>query len=62
MIRAEGADPDRFKRILGLTWTHARPRRGVRTVDLEEQHHQGEIEDEEDNSTVLDNIKKSESH
>jgi hypothetical protein len=62
MIRAEGADPDQFKRILGLTWAHARPRRGVRTVDIEEEQHRVEIEDEEDNSTVLENIKKSEQH
>lgn len=60
MIRAEGADPARFKRILGLTWAHAKPRRGVRTVDLEEEYHKVEADDEEDNSTVLDNIKKSE--
>lgn len=59
MIRAEGADPERFKRILALTWAHAKPRRGVRTVDLEEEYHKGE-DDDEDNSTVLDNIKKSE--
>ena len=59
MIRAEGADPARFKRILGLTWAHAKPRRGARTVDLEEEYHKVDGEEEEDNSTVLDNIKKS---
>lgn len=61
MIRAEGANPDRFKRILGLTWAHPKPRRGTRTVDLEEEQHKVEVEEEEDNSTVLDNIKRSES-
>jgi hypothetical protein len=62
MVKAEGADPNRFKRVLGLTWAHSRPRRNVRTVDLEvgEYAKAVEAEEEEDNSTVLANVKRSE--
>lgn len=63
MIKAEGADPARFKRILGLTWAHTRPRRNVRTVDIEEEYaraHVNEADEEEDMGTVLDNFKRSE--
>lgn len=60
MMRAEGADPARFRRILGLTWAHSKPRRSVRTVDLEEEFQKSvEAEEEEDNSTVLENVKRS---
>lgn len=61
MIKAEGADPARFKRILGLTWAHTRPRRNVRTVDIEEEHARAaEIDEDEDTSTVLENVRRSE--
>lgn len=62
MIRAEGVDPNRFKRMLGLTWAHSRPRRTVRTVDLEEEYARN-AEDcgDDDMSTVLANVKRSES-
>lgn len=61
MIRAEGADPARFKRLLGLTWAHARSRRSVRTVDIEEQYAHDQQADDGDMSTVLANVKRSES-
>lgn len=61
MIKAEGADRARFKRILGLTWAHTRPRRNVRTVDLEGDYAKtAEADEYEDTSTVLDNVKRSE--
>ena len=61
MIKAEGADPARFKRILGLTWAHTKPRRTVRTVDIEEEHSRTANADEgedQDRSTVIDNVRK----
>ena len=64
MIKAEGADPERFKRILGLTWAHTKPRRTVRTVDIEEEHSRVAVEgngEDADRSTVLENVRKSES-
>lgn len=61
MIRAEGIDGNRFKRLLGLTWAHSRPRRSVRTVDLEEEYARtAEQDDNDDMSTVLANVKRSE--
>ena len=59
MIRAEGADPSRFKRLLGLTWAHTKSRRPVRTVDIEEEHSRVEDAGKGDKSTVLDNIRMS---
>ncbi|KAL7421042.1 hypothetical protein Q5752_003926 [Cryptotrichosporon argae] len=57
-IRAANVDPARFKRLLGLTWAHAKPRRSVRSVDLEEAHARA-AEDEGDMSTVLANVKRT---
>ncbi|BEJ15520.1 hypothetical protein CspHIS471_0501250 [Cutaneotrichosporon sp. HIS471] len=59
MIRAEGADPARFKRLLGLTWAHARSRRSVRTVDIEEQYAHDQQADDDNVSTVLANVKRT---
>ncbi|WOO78541.1 uncharacterized protein LOC62_02G002088 [Vanrija pseudolonga] len=60
MIRAEGIDGNRFKRLLGLTWAHSRPRRSVRTVDLEEEYARtAEQDDNDDMSTVLANVKRT---
>ncbi|ORX39265.1 hypothetical protein BD324DRAFT_619074 [Kockovaella imperatae] len=53
MIRAQGADEKRFKRVLSLIWAHAKPRRSVKTVDLEEEYAK---EDRSDHSTVLANV------
>lgn len=79
MITAAGADPGRFKRLLGLTvslrvfmgpsklthascqWAHSKPRRTKGTVDIEEEYAKNVEHDvEEDMSTVLANVKKSE--
>lgn len=61
MIRADGVDRSRFKRVLGLTWAHSRPRRTVRTVDLEEEYARTADPGEDDEmSTVLANVKRSE--
>lgn len=44
-------------------WAHSKPRRSVRTVDLEEEwSKQADENDEDDMSTVLANVKRSESH
>lgn len=61
MIRADGVDLNRFKRLLGLTWAHSRPRRTVRTVDLEGEYARAEApnEDDGDMSTVLANVKRT---
>lgn len=59
MIRAEGADPARFKRILGLTWAHTKARRNVRTVDLEEEAAKNADDEDVSRDTVLANIKRS---
>ncbi|EIW65798.1 hypothetical protein TREMEDRAFT_46041 [Tremella mesenterica DSM 1558] len=60
MIRADGAEPSRFKRLLGLVWAHSKPRRNVRTVDLEEEWQKTtEGEDDNDLSTVLANVRKT---
>jgi hypothetical protein len=63
MIKAQGADTLRYKRILGLTWAHTKPRRPVRTVDIEEEHSRAAEQDagEGDKSTVLDNVRMSKS-
>ena len=45
---------------LTLQWAHSRPRRSVRTVDLEEEWHKApEADDDDDLSTVIPNVKKS---
>jgi hypothetical protein len=42
-------------------WSHAKPRRNVRTVDIEEDWQRPcDAEDDDDMSTVLDNVKRSE--
>ncbi|WWC72872.1 uncharacterized protein I206_106836 [Kwoniella pini CBS 10737] len=58
MIRADGLDPNRFRRLLSLIWSHSKPRRSVRTVDLEEDWVRPEGNDD-DLSTVLANVKKT---
>jgi hypothetical protein len=73
MIRAEGADPNRFKRLLGLVvsashpiriklikkWAHSKSRRGTRTVDIEEEWQKSGDGQADDMSTVLENVKRS---
>ncbi|WVN87967.1 uncharacterized protein L203_103164 [Cryptococcus depauperatus CBS 7841] len=60
MIRADGIDQTRFKRLISLIWAHSKPRRSVRTVDLEEEwSKQADENDKEDMSTVLDNVKRT---
>ncbi|ORY33018.1 hypothetical protein BCR39DRAFT_504009 [Naematelia encephala] len=60
MIKGEDADPERFKRLLGLTWAHSRPRRNVRSVDLEEEYAKTvEADDDPDMNTVLANVKRT---
>ncbi|OXG78541.1 hypothetical protein C348_04325 [Cryptococcus neoformans Gb118] len=60
MIRADGLNPLRFKRLLSLIWAHSKPRRSVRTVDLEEEwSKQADENDEDDMSTVLANVKRT---
>ncbi|WVQ81405.1 hypothetical protein IAT38_003529 [Cryptococcus sp. DSM 104549] len=61
MIRADGLDPNRFKRLLALIWAHAKPRRSARSaVDLEEEYAKHAEENEDgDMSTVLANVKKT---
>ncbi|WRT69293.1 uncharacterized protein IL334_006277 [Kwoniella shivajii] len=58
MIKANGLDPNRFKRLLSLIWSHSKPRRSVRTVDLEEGWSRPEDNDD-DLSTVLAHVKKT---
>ena len=76
MIKAEGADPSRFKRclclIVGLAmrqnkpwlireqWTHSQPRKSIKTVDLEEEHAKFN-EDRSGSGTVLPNVSHSKS-
>jgi hypothetical protein len=61
MIRADSVDRNRFKRLLGLTWAHSRPRRTVRTVDIEEEYARNvDNGDDDEMSTVLANVKRSE--
>jgi hypothetical protein len=60
MIRADGIDRNRFKRLLGLTWAHSRPRRTVRTVDIEEEYARNADGNDDSNKTVLANVKRSE--
>ncbi|KAK8844157.1 hypothetical protein IAR55_006951 [Kwoniella newhampshirensis] len=60
MIRADELDPKRFRRLLSLIWAHSKPRRSVRTVDLEEEWtKQAEENDDSDLSTVLANVKRT---
>ncbi|WWC90996.1 uncharacterized protein L201_005935 [Kwoniella dendrophila CBS 6074] len=58
MIKADELDPNRFRRMLSLIWSHSKPRRSVRTVDLEEEWSRPEDGDD-DLSTVLANVKKT---
>ncbi|WWC63792.1 uncharacterized protein I303_106397 [Kwoniella dejecticola CBS 10117] len=58
MIKANDLDPNRFRRLLSLIWSHSKPRRTVRTVDLEEEWIRPEDNDD-DLSTVLANVKKT---
>ncbi|WVQ93008.1 hypothetical protein IAU59_000071 [Kwoniella sp. CBS 9459] len=59
MIRADGLDPNRFKRLLSLIWSHSKPRRTVRTVDLEEEWSKQAEDADDDLSTVLANVKRT---
>ncbi|WVF65333.1 hypothetical protein IAT40_000059 [Kwoniella sp. CBS 6097] len=59
MIRADGLDPNRFKRLLSLIWSHSKPRRSVRTVDLEEEWSKQAEDADDDLSTVLANVKRT---
>ncbi|WVW79591.1 hypothetical protein I302_101560 [Kwoniella bestiolae CBS 10118] len=58
MIKADGLDPNKFRRLLSLIWAHSKPRRSVRTVDLEEEWSKNEDNDD-DLSTVLANVKRT---
>ncbi|ODN97330.1 hypothetical protein L198_03893 [Cryptococcus wingfieldii CBS 7118] len=60
MIHGEGIDQTRFKRLLSLIWAHSKPRRTVRTVDLEEEWtKQADENDHQDMSTVLANVRRT---
>ncbi|OCF32422.1 hypothetical protein I317_05792 [Kwoniella heveanensis CBS 569] len=59
MIRADGLDPNRFKRLLSLIWSHSKPRRTVRTVDLEEEWSKQAEDTDDDLSTVLAHVKRT---
>ncbi|KAK4685235.1 hypothetical protein P7C73_g4917, partial [Tremellales sp. Uapishka_1] len=61
MILADGTNPNRFKRLLGLTWAHSRPRRNVRTVDIEDgwTGEQKNDDENDDMSTVLANVRRT---
>ncbi|WVR08840.1 hypothetical protein IAU60_005898 [Kwoniella sp. DSM 27419] len=59
MIKADGLDPSRFKRLLSLIWSHSKPRRTVRTVDLEEEWSKQTEDIDDDLSTVLAHVKRT---
>ncbi|WVQ74471.1 hypothetical protein IAR50_004072 [Cryptococcus sp. DSM 104548] len=60
MIHGEGVDQTRFKRLLSLIWAHSKPRRTVRTVDLEEEWtKQADENEDQDMSTVLANVRRT---
>ncbi|WWD06989.1 hypothetical protein V865_005086 [Kwoniella europaea PYCC6329] len=58
MIRADDLDPNKFKRMISLIWSHSKPRRSVRTVDLEEEWSK-DVDNDDDLSTVLAHVKRT---